>query len=139
MSIHYYVVLTSEAEDVLDFTIIEGESLLTYGVEDFSQIMSWINLADLSLELMPSCRESLNSCLDWDATNRERVEVALSVLRDARRKLDNPLYTVLLNPSRVYRMLIERICDRRRVFSSPRNPARPSGLSYRDFLLEEQP
>ena len=110
MPIDYDLVVPREAKEVLNFTIQVGQSLLQYGVEDFGEILSWINLADLSLEVIPSCRESLNSCLDWNATNRERVQVALSILRDARGKVHNPLYAALLHPSESYRMLMERVC-----------------------------
>ena len=112
MSIYSYDFVTpTEAREVLDYTITGGDSLLRYGVEDFGQIMSWINLADLALEIVPSCRASLNVCLDWYATNRERVEVTLTVLRDARDKAHSPLYADFLNPSQAYRMLMERACD----------------------------
>ena len=139
MSFYYDIVAPHEAEEILNYTIDGGESLLLYGADDFGQILSWINLADLSLELIPSCRESLNSCLDWDGTNRERVEVALSILRDARQKLHDPFYTTLRNPSDAYWMLIERVCGRKRASSGLRHSTRPAGLSYRDSSLEEQP
>ena len=109
MPIYYDVVVPREAEEIFDFTITGGESLLHYGVDDFSEIVSWINLADLALELVPSCRESLHTCIDWYGTNRERVEVALSILRDARTKVNDPLYGALLHPSKDYRMLMERV------------------------------
>ena len=109
MTIYYDVVISREAEEIFEFTISCGESLLLYGADDFAQILSWINLVDLSLEVVPVCRESLHVCLDWNGTNRERVEVALSILRDAGQKLHSPLYASLLTPSPAYRMLIERI------------------------------
>ena len=108
----YDVVVPEEAEVVFEYTITAGESLLLYGVEDFSQILSWLNVADLSLELVPSCRDSFRSCFDWDGTNRERVEIALSILRDARKKIHNPLYAALLHPSRDYWILMERVSGR---------------------------
>jgi hypothetical protein len=109
--LNYNIVIAREAEEILDFTIQQGESLLLYGVEDFGEILSWIHLADLALETLPSCRESLNSCLDRNATNRYRVEVAISILRDAMGKVRNPLYGALVNPSMEYLILIERISD----------------------------
>jgi len=125
MPTYYDVVLPREAEEVLDFTISCGKTLLLYGADDFSEILSWINLADLALEILPSCRESLNSCLDLNATNRVRVEFALSILRDAMSKVHNPLYTTLLSPSEAYRMLVERISDGSPVSRS---------LGYREHL-----
>lgn len=119
MPIYYDVVVPREAEEILNFTIQQGETLLLYGAGDFSEILSWINLADLALEILPSCRESLNSCLDWNATNRMQVEVALSILRDAIGKVHNPLYSALLHPSEAYRMLVERISDGSPVSRSP--------------------
>ena len=109
---YYDIVLPHEAEEVLDYTISGGESLLLYGAEDFSEILSWINLADLSLEFVPSCRESFHCCIDWYGTNRERVEVALTILRDARTKVHKPLYFGLYRPTREYWMLIERVCGK---------------------------
>jgi hypothetical protein len=138
MPIYYDVVIPREAEEILDFTIQRGESLLLYGVGDFSEILSWINLADLALEIIPSCRESLNSCLDWNATNRERVEVALSILRDAMGKVRNPLYGALLNPSMEYLMLIERICGPRVACPGRHDSRHLLCLSFRDSLGEEQ-
>lgn len=138
MSIHYDVVIPREAEEVFDYTINGGESLLLYGVEDFSEIVSWINLADLALELVPSCRESLLTCIDWFGTNRQRVEVCLSVLRDARAKINDPLYAALLNPSKEYRMLMDRVCDGRTGLGRSYYPSHPLSLSCRDFYSEEQ-
>lgn len=137
MPIYYDVVLPREAEEVLDFTISCGKTLLLYGAGDFSEILSWINLADLALEILPSCRESLNSCLDWNATNRERVEVALSILRDAMSKVHNPLYSTLLHPSEAYRMLTERICGARDASTGRYDSHQLLRLSLRDCLEEE--
>lgn len=111
---HYDVVLPSEAESCLDYTISGGESLLLYGVDDFGQILSWLNLADLSLEFVPSCRDSLNTCIDWFGTNRDRVEVAMTILRDARSKVHNLRYFGLYKPSTEYRMLIQRVCGKKK-------------------------
>jgi hypothetical protein len=129
--------MPSEAEEVFDYTISGGESLLLFGVEDFSEIVSWINLADLTLEFVPSCRESLHACLDWYGTNRGRVEVTLAILRDARSKVHDFRYAALLGPSRQHRMLIERVCGRGAVFGNPYHPTSPGGLSCRDFSSEE--
>jgi len=127
---YYDVVLPREAEAVLNYTISGGESLLLYGVEDFSEILSWINLADLSLEFVPSCRESLHTCIDWYGTNRERVEVTLTILRDARTKVHNPRHAALLNPEEAHRMLVERVCGKGS--ASARTVRRPEV-----FLLED--
>jgi hypothetical protein len=114
------IVIRREAEEILDFTIQQGESLLLYGAEDFGVILSWINLADLSLEVIPSFRDSLHECLDWFGTNRQRVEVALTILRDARQKLHSRIHASLLRPSKEYRMLIERlVSDGRAASGSP--------------------
>jgi hypothetical protein len=103
------IVIRREAEEILDFTIQQGQSLLLYGAEDFGVILSWINLVDLTLEAVPSCRESLHECIDWFGTNRQRVEVALTILRDARQKLHTRIHASLPSPSKDYRMLIERV------------------------------
>jgi hypothetical protein len=137
MPTYYDVVAPREAQAVLDYTIDGGESLLIYGTEDFGQILTWINLADLSLELVPTCRESLNECLDWFSTNRERVEVALTILRDARHKIHDSRSASLFKPSPAYRMLIERVCDGKTVLSSPYYPSHSPSLSLRKFFLEE--
>ncbi len=137
MPIYYDVVVPREAEEILDFTIQQGESLLLYGAGDFSEILSWINLADLALEILPSCRESLNSCLDWNATNRMRVEVALSILRDAMGKIYSPLYSALLHPSEAYLMLTERICGARVASTGRYDSHQLLRLSLRDCLEEE--
>ncbi len=121
----YDMVVPHEAEEILNYTIDGGESLLLYGVDDFSEIVGWINLADLSLEFVPSCRESLHTCIDWFATNRERVEVALAILRDARRKIYNPLYFGVYQPTTAYLMLIERVCDGRPPSGSLFHPTHP--------------
>jgi hypothetical protein len=105
------IVIRREAEEILDFTIQLGESLLQYGAEDFGEILSWINLVDLTLEAVPSCRESLHECLDWFGTNKERVQLALTILRDAQQKLYGPLYMSLPAPSPEYRMLIAKLSD----------------------------
>ena len=128
MSIHYDVVIPREAEEVLNYTISGGESLVLFGVDNFSEILSWLNLADLALEFVPSCRESLYTCLDWFGTNRDRVEVTLTILRDARTKVHNPRYFGLYRPTREYRMLIERVCGGR---TDPRTIRGPEV-----FLLE---
>jgi hypothetical protein len=138
MAIYYDVVIPRQAQAVLDYTIDGGESLLLYGTEDFGQILTWINLADLSLEVVPTCRESLNNCLDWFSTNRERVEVGLSILRDARQKLHDPLHASLFKPSLAYQMLIESVCDGKTVLSSPYYPSHSPSLSLRKFFLEEE-
>jgi hypothetical protein len=118
--LNHNIVIAREAEEILDFTIQQGEFLLLYGAGDFSEILSWINLADLSLEVVPSCQESLNSCLDWFGANRQRVEVALTILRDARQKLHSRIHASLRNPSKDYRILIERVVsDGRAVSGSP--------------------
>lgn len=133
----YDVVVPRQAEEVLDYTITGGESLLLYGVDDFSEIVGWINLADLTLELVPSCRESLHTCIDWYGTNRERVEVTLAILRDARNKVHNPLYFALYQPSTAYRMLVERVCGSRASSASPYHPTSQGSLSCRDSSSEE--
>jgi|WetSurMetagenome_2_1015567.scaffolds.fasta_scaffold397404_2 hypothetical protein len=138
MSEYYDVVVPREAEAILDFTIQAGESLLTQGVADFGEILSWINIADLSLEVVPSCRESLNSCLDWNGTNGQRVDIALSILRDAMSKIDNPLYSALLRPSEAYLMLIDRVCGPRIACTYQFHHRHLSCLSLRDYLEEEQ-
>jgi hypothetical protein len=140
MSIFTYdVVIPREAEEILDFTIQQGESLLRYGAEDFGQILTRLNLADLTLEIIPSCRESLYECLDWFATNRERIETALAILRDATTRVHNPLYAALLHPSDDYRALMERVLGRGSpVFNGGRHPSLPRSLSCRDFSLEEE-
>jgi hypothetical protein len=133
---NYDVIIPREAEEVFDYTISGGESLLLYGVEDFSEIVSWINLADLTLEFVPSCRESLHTCIDWFGSNRERVEVTLAILRDARSKVHDFRYAALLGPSRKHRMLIERVCGRGAACGSPYHPTSPGSLSCRDFSSE---
>lgn len=131
----YDVVAPREAEEILNYTIDGGESLLIYGVDDFSEILSWINLTDLALEFIPSCRDSLHTCLDWFGTNRERVEVGLSILRDARSKIYNPLYFGLYEPSTEYQMLVERVCGGRAGSGIPchRNP--PLSLSDGNLVI----
>jgi hypothetical protein len=116
-TLNYNIVIRREAEEILNFTIQLGESLLQYGVEDFGEILSWINLADLALEVVPSCRDSLHGCLDWFGTNRQRVEVALTILRDGRQKLRARIHASLLGPSKEYRMLIERVVSEGRAVS----------------------
>jgi hypothetical protein len=59
----------------------------------------------------------LHECLDWFGTNRQRVEVALTVLRDARQKLHSRIHASLLRPSKEYRILIERVVSDGRVVS----------------------
>ncbi len=134
---NYDVIIPREAEEIFEFTIGGGESLVLYGAEDFGEILSWINLVDLSLEVVPSCRESLHACLDWFGTNRERVEVSLSILRDARAKINDPLYAALLNPSTEYRMLAERVRDGRSGLRRPYHPTRFLSLSCGNFLSED--
>jgi hypothetical protein len=119
MPIYYDVVVQREAQAVLDFAISGGEALLLYGVDDSSEILNWINLADLALEIIPLCRESLHSCVDSYSTNRERVQVALSILRDATEKVNDPLYATLLHPSTDYRMLVEGISNVSPLSKSP--------------------
>jgi len=131
-------VIPCEAERVFDYTINGGEALLMFGVDDFGQILSWVNLADLALELVPSCRESLHSCVDWYATNRERVEITLTILRDARSKVHDLRYAALLGPSKEHRMLIERVCGRRGPFGSSCHPSHPRSLSVTKASSEEQ-
>jgi hypothetical protein len=131
----YDVVAPREAEEILDYTIDGGESLLLYGVDDLSEIVSWLNLTDLALEFIPSCRESLHTCLDWFGTNRERVEVGLSILRDARGKIYNPLYFGLYEPTTEYQMLIERVCGGRVASGIPCHPNPPRSLSCRNFVI----
>ncbi|MGO9570403.1 MAG: hypothetical protein ACLP5H_22960 [Desulfomonilaceae bacterium] len=139
MSIYYYdIVAPREAEEVLNYTIDGGESLVLYGADDFGQILSWINLADLALEFIPSCRESLHTCIDWFGSNRERVEVGLSILRDARAKVHNPLYFGLYQPTTEYQMLIERVCSRRAASGSQYYPSEARSLSGTRTSLEEQ-
>jgi hypothetical protein len=133
MSLYYNTVAPHESKEVFDYTISGGEDLLIFGVDDFSQIVSWINLVDLTLEVVPTCRESLHTCLNWFGTNRERVELSLTILRDARKKLHNPLYVSLLSPSPTYRMLIERLCGGRSTFGSQHYPSETTSLSCRDF------
>jgi hypothetical protein len=138
MSIYYdVVVIPREAEQALDYTIQAGESLVLYGADDFGQVLSWLNLADLALEFVPSCRESLHECIDWFGTHRARVELTLSILRDARTKVHDPLHFGLYEPTAEYRMLIERVCGRRAVSGSPYHSTNPGSLSYRDFSSEE--
>jgi len=131
-------VIPCEAEEVIDYTINGGESLLLYGVDDFSEIVSWINLADLTLEFVPSCRESLHACIDWYATNRERVELTLAILRDARSKVHDLRYAALLGPSRKHRMLVERVCGRGAVPGKPCHPTAPGSLSCTEETYESK-
>lgn len=137
MSIYYDVIVPREAEEALEYTISGGEDLLLYGVDDFSEILSWINLVDVTLEVVPACRESLHLCLDWFSSNRERVEVSLTILRDARGKIRDPLYAALLNPSKEYRVLIERVSGGRASVDRAWRLPNPRSLSSRDFFLEE--
>jgi hypothetical protein len=99
-----------ESENVIHCAISEGETLLNYGTGDLSEIVSWFNLAQVALEMVPACLDSLQTlCFDWRQSNRERVEIAVSILRDAARKIRNPLYFGVYEPSPEYRMLIERV------------------------------
>ena len=125
----YDVVAPREAEEVLNYTIDGGESLLLYGVDDFSEILSWINLADLSLEFIPSCRDSLHTCLDWYRHEQGTSRGGLSILRDARSKIYNPLYFGLYEPSTEYQMLVERVCGGRAA-SGSLVPSEPSPKSF---------
>ena len=101
------IIFVQEAEEVLEATVERGESLLLNGVDHFSDVMSWLNLAHLSLEFVPSCQSSFDSlCLDDRGSNREIVEIGLSILRDAVKKAHSPLYFSLSPPSHDYQALV---------------------------------
>ena len=69
--------------------------------------MSWLNLGHLSLEYVPSCQSSLDSlCLDGRGSNRQVVEIGLSILRDGLRKVHSPCYFSLSGPSEAYQALV---------------------------------
>jgi hypothetical protein len=106
------IIFVQEAEEVLEATVQRGESLLVNGVDHFSDVMSWLNLAHLSLEFVPSCQSSFDSlCLDGRGSNREIVEIGLSILRDGLRKIHSPVYFSLSPPSHDYQALVRFYFD----------------------------
>jgi hypothetical protein len=77
------------------------------GVDHVSEVMGWFNLAHLSLEYVPSCQSSLTLlCLDGRGSNKQLVELGLSILRDAVNKIHSPVYFSLAPPSEPYRALV---------------------------------
>ncbi|MGO9116846.1 MAG: hypothetical protein ACLQPD_04450 [Desulfomonilaceae bacterium] len=101
------IIYVQEAEEVLEATIQRGESLLQNGVDHFSDVMSWLNLAGVSLEFVPSCQRSFNLlCLDERSTNRQIVETGLSILRDALTKIHSLVYFNFNSPSEEYQALV---------------------------------
>ena len=101
------IIDAQEAERVLEATIQRGESLLQNGVDHLSDVMSWLNLAAVSLELVPVCQRSFNSlCFYEHRTNRQIVEVGLSILRDALTKIHSPIYFSFDSPSEEYKALV---------------------------------
>lgn len=101
------IIYVLEAEEVLKATIQRGESLLQNGVDHFSDVMSWLNLAGVSLELVPVCQRSFNSlCFYEHRTNRQIVEIGLSILRDALAKIHSPIYFSFNSPSEEYKALV---------------------------------
>ena len=101
------IVFVQEAGEVLEATVQRGESLLCNGVDHFSDVMSWLNLAHLSLEFLPSCQSSFDSlCLEGGGSNMQIVEIGLSILRDALRKIHSPVYFSLSPPSHDYQALV---------------------------------
>jgi len=101
------IIFVQEAEEVLAATVQRGESLLLNGIDHFSDVMSWLNLAHLSLEYVPSCQGSFDSlCLDGRGSNRDILEIGLSILRDAVKKVHSPVYFSLSPPSHDYQALV---------------------------------
>jgi hypothetical protein len=101
------IIFVEEAEEVLQATIQRGESLLLKGVDHVSEVMSWFNLSHLSLEYVPSCQHSLTLlCLDGCGSNRQLVEIGLSILRDALNKIHSPVFFSLAPPSEEYQALV---------------------------------
>jgi hypothetical protein len=106
------IIFVQEAEEVLEATVQRGESLLCNGVDHISEVMSWFNLAHLSLEYVPSCQSSFDTlCLDEHASNRQLVGTGLSILRDALRKIHSPAYFSLNSPSEAYQALVRFYFD----------------------------
>ena len=106
------IIFVQEAEEVMKATIERGEFLLMNGVDHFSDVMSWLNLAHLSLEVVPSCQSSFNSlCVEGDGSNRQSVEIGLSILRDAVKKIHSPIYFSLTSPSEAYQSLVRFYFD----------------------------
>jgi hypothetical protein len=101
------IIFEREAEEILKIAVERGEFLLMNGVDHFSDVLSWLNLARLSLEYVPSCQSSFDTlCFDGRGSNREIVETGLSILRDALKKVHRPIYFNLSPPSQDYQALV---------------------------------
>jgi hypothetical protein len=107
---HKFVTIC-EAESAIEFTILKGETLLSVGTDDPSDVENWLLMAALCLETVPSCLHSFQVvCCQRTMSNRDRVGTGLSILRDATRKLYDPLHASLSRTSEQCRGLIEAVC-----------------------------